>query len=89
MPDDSDPSTWASSGRGRILALVESQHRAQWLANQIDALEQRMVADMGLIEDRLKAIQAGQAKILWAVVGVLISLTTGAILLALQGAIGS
>jgi hypothetical protein len=87
MPDATD--RWEGAGRVRDVQAVEERFRHLWLAGQLDALETRLDQHVALIDDRLKAIQASQSKNLWAMVGVLISITTLSITLLLQGALGT
>ena len=78
---------WGGNGRVREVAAIEPDSRHLWLAGQVDEVEYRMVDDMSAIRDDVHAIRNGQSRIIWAMVGLLISITTLAITLLITGAV--
>jgi hypothetical protein len=86
MPDA--PNRFEGSGRVRDVGAVDPELRHLYLAAQMDALELRMSMFETRIDDRLKQIQASQAKNLWTMIAVLVSMMTLSLTLLVQGAFG-
>ena len=89
-------STWGGNGRVREVGAVAEESRHLWLAGQIDEVEHAIASqleqlrknELDSIRADVHAMRQGQARLLWSVVGLLISITTLSMTLLITGAVG-
>ena len=82
-------SRWGGNGRVREVAAIEAESRHLWLAGQVDEVEYKLSDDVSSIRGDVHAIRQGQSRLIWAMVGLLISITTLAVTLLITGAVGA